>query len=145
MCLLTMSYYAVHTGKIPGIYNTWSKCFDNVHKFPNARYKKFKNRDDAEHFLKYGENKTQPSIHKFFQPLIDKDTLYVYTDGSCIHNGTKDARAGYGIYFGKNDCRNVSNKLNGKQTNNRAELSAAIEFLKVIRDEETDLYANSRL
>ena len=32
----------------------------------------------------------------------------VYTDGACVDNGKAYARAGYGVYFGKNDPRNVS-------------------------------------
>ena len=33
---------------------------------------------------------------------------YVYTDGACIHNGKKYAKAGIGIFFGLGDKRNVS-------------------------------------
>ena len=34
--------------------------------------------------------------------------LIVYTDGSCVGNGTDDARAGSGIWYGSNDPRNVA-------------------------------------
>ena len=58
------------------------------------------------------------------------DPLTVYTDGSCIHNGKKNARAGIGVYFGKGDIRNVSRRIEGKQTNNRAELFAIIKAIE---------------
>lgn len=59
---------------------------------------------------------------------------YVYTDGSCINNGYKNARAGLGIYFGKNDIRNKSMKISGKQTNNTAELKAVTEAIHLIKN-----------
>ena len=63
---------------------------------------------------------------------------YVYTDGACSNNGRSNAKAGYGIYFGKNDPRNVSQAIIGKQTNNIAELTAIIETYAII---EPDLVA----
>ena len=51
---------------------------------------------------------------------------YIYTDGSCSNNGKENAKAGIGIYFKENDIRNVSKRITGKQTNNRAELLAII-------------------
>ena len=52
--------------------------------------------------------------------------FYVYTDGACSNNGKENANAGIGIYFQDNDPRNVSKRITGKQTNNRAELLAII-------------------
>lgn len=63
---------------------------------------------------------------------------YVYTDGACLNNGRANAMAGYGIYFGENDERNVSKKINGKQTNNVAELTAIIEAYKIIEEDVID-------
>ena len=58
-------------------------------------------------------------------------TQIVFTDGSCLNNGTKYASGGIGVYFGDDDPRNLSEKLNGeKQTNNRAELTAVIRALQ---------------
>ncbi|RTG84545.1 uncharacterized protein DC041_0005928 [Schistosoma bovis] len=49
----------------------------------------------------------------------------VYTDGSC--NGAHDdRRAGYGVYWGPNHPWNVSERLEGEQTNNRAEIELPI-------------------
>jgi ribonuclease HI len=50
----------------------------------------------------------------------------VYVDGACENNGKPNAIAGYGIWFGHGDSRNVSEPLEGRiQTNQRAELMAA--------------------
>lgn len=54
----------------------------------------------------------------------------VWTDGSCINNGTPAAKCGIGVYYGANDPRNVAVSLPyGRITNNRAELSAIMYVL----------------
>jgi ribonuclease HI len=59
----------------------------------------------------------------------------VFTDGSCLNNGKKYANGGIGVYFGDDDPRNLSEKLQGeKQTNNRAELTAVIRALQTTTD-----------
>ena len=58
---------------------------------------------------------------------------YVYTDGACSKNGYKNAKAGYGIYFGEKDPRNVSHRLKGYQTNNTAELTALVQVYDIIK------------
>jgi len=60
---------------------------------------------------------------------------YVYTDGACSNNGRKTACAGIGIYLGENDSRNVSKTIEGKQTNNTAELSAIVEVFSLIKND----------
>ena len=40
-----------------------------------------------------------------------------------------------GVYFGINDIRNISKKIEGKQTNNTAELSAIIEVYNILINE----------
>jgi len=60
---------------------------------------------------------------------------YVYTDGACSNNGRVNAKAGIGIYFGKDDSRNVSKQVVGKQTNNVAELTAVLETYPLIQQD----------
>lgn len=58
---------------------------------------------------------------------------YVYTDGSCQHNGKANARAGIGVYFGPEDLRNVSAPVHGKQTNNTAEVQAILRAYQLLQ------------
>lgn len=59
--------------------------------------------------------------------------IVVYTDGACPNNGKKGAIGGVGVWFGENDSRNVSERLPGeKQTNQRAEIYAAIRALQML-------------
>ena len=67
---------------------------------------------------------------------------YVYTDGACSNNGKATASAGIGIYFDKDDKRNVSQKVVGKQTNNVAELSAIIQTYGII---EADIISGKKI
>ena len=62
--------------------------------------------------------------------------MIIYTDGSCINNGKPNAIAGIGVYFGKDDKRNVSKRIKGKQSNNTAELKAILKAIKIIKKEE---------
>ena len=60
---------------------------------------------------------------------------YVYTDGACPNNGRPGAVSGIGIYFGEGDQRNVSQRIEGKQTNNTAELGAVLCLYPLIRSD----------
>ncbi|TPX57089.1 hypothetical protein SpCBS45565_g08270 [Spizellomyces sp. 'palustris'] len=179
------SFYAVRSGRVPGIYSTWDECKSQVDGFPKSRFKGFKTRQEAEAFmggvvnvgtstggactvpvtriqqgmlngLKDGglESKRKspstvvsPTVISPTQfmgvsvpsPLTGQcnalDTLPVlpiYTDGSCLSNGSERARAGYGIYFGPSHPFNTSARLPGPiQTNNRAELLAVIRAIEI--------------
>ncbi|CAO2648662.1 Nn.00g079290.m01.CDS01 [Neocucurbitaria sp. VM-36] len=70
-----------------------------------------------------GATKSQPT-GDFSGPIV------VYTDGSSLGNGRVGAVGGVGVFFGRNDPRNVSEPLRGKrQTNQRAELTAVARAL----------------
>ena len=60
---------------------------------------------------------------------------YVYTDGACSNNGKKTAIAGIGIFLGQDDDRNVSELVEGKQSNNTAELIAIIKTWPIIKQD----------
>jgi len=66
--------------------------------------------------------------------------MIIYTDGSCFRNNTeyKKRKAGIGVYWGKNDPRNISKSLpeEYKKTNNVAELLAISHALDGIKNEE---------
>ena len=143
-----MPYYAVKQGKNIGIYNTWIECKEQIHGFSNAIYKKFDNKTEAELFITNKKNNLQKTLDDFLScesNIVIKTKLdtklnknpdyYVYTDGACSNNGTKEAIAGIGIFFGINDKRNVSKRIIGKQTNNTAELCAIIETYKIIKND----------
>ena len=61
--------------------------------------------------------------------------MCIYTDGACSNNGYSNECAGIGIFFGFNDERNVSERINGKQTNNVAELLALFRTGIIMKNE----------
>ncbi|XP_068136443.1 ribonuclease H1-like [Hyperolius riggenbachi] len=58
------------------------------------------------------------------------DATVVYTDGCCSQNGRIKARAGIGVYWGPSHPLNVAERLEGRQTNQRAEIQAACRAIE---------------
>ena len=145
-----MPFYAVANGRNTGIFTNWNDCKNSVNGYRNAKYKKFDTKEEANYFFNknkrhtnddniQSQNKCKDSLDESGCIETNKDNYnaeqYVYTDGSCVNNGTSNAIAGIGIYFGINDNRNVSKKLKGKQTNNTSEISAIIEVYHIIESD----------
>lgn len=128
-----MVFYAVANGRQNGVFLDWTECKKSINGYKNSKYKKFNTKEEAEQF-----------IQTIIEDKNSNDTpdYYVYTDGSCLNNGKKNASAGIGIFFGINDVRNVSRKIGGKQTNNAAELTAIIDTYNIIK---TDLKNGKRI
>ena len=49
-------YYAVKIGKNPGIYSSWAECEKQVKGYPNAQFKKWKTREEAEAYINGSSN-----------------------------------------------------------------------------------------
>ena len=64
-------YYAVRVGRIPGIYESWEECKEQVMGFSSAEFKSFQNLDDAVSFCK-NEKKD----------IKSKSQAVAYVDGS---------------------------------------------------------------
>lgn len=60
--------------------------------------------------------------------------IQVYTDGACVQNGKPTAKAGIGVYFCEGHPLNVSRRITGVATNNRAEILAVIEAIKIAKE-----------
>jgi ribonuclease HI len=91
------------------------------------------------HLVFFQENKMSGKI-KLIHPTPIKKKLtkkignlfIVYTDGSCLNNGKKNAMAGVGVFWNVNDPYNISEPLPGDvQTNQRAELFAVQRALEI--------------
>ncbi|GJQ14154.1 hypothetical protein GpartN1_g5945.t1 [Galdieria partita] len=162
-------YYAIVGGKngFIGVVDSWDTCGSLVRYVRNARYKSFTNKEAAEEFVRQvsgglGTNlSSSPQLTQretftcaYSQEKEQGKAIFrLYTDGACVSNGTCGAKAGYGVYFGDGDPRNISRPLLGQvQTNQRAELSAMIAALEslykesIIQDSEAQvfIYTDSR-
>ena len=83
--------------------------------------------------LPYQHKRLLPTRHQT-NKIARKEIITVCIDGSCLQNGKKNATAGIGIFFGKDNKQNVSKKIVSSQqvTNNIAELVAMLEILRFI-------------
>ncbi|XP_077566504.1 ribonuclease H1 isoform X2 [Stigmatopora nigra] len=73
--------------------------------------------------------------------------VVVYTDGCCSRNGRRGARAGIGVYWGPEHPLNVAEPLQGRQTNQRAEVQAACRALQQAKEQKLKklvLYTDSK-
>jgi len=158
-----MQYYAVHRGHETGIFKTWEECKNATAGYRKARFKKFSNPEEAAYFVETGlllnklikQNTKQDDSDKKklgFADIVIKqielnngpypDGINIYTDGSLIRKGKKIS-AGYGIYVPTVNIR-ISRPLLGKKTNNRAELTAIIEAIKLLPDDQLNIYTDSK-
>ena len=64
--------------------------------------------------------------------------MWVYVDGACSANGKPWAKGGYGVWFGSNHHLNCSGTFYGRQTNQVAEIHAAIVAIEIATDEQAD-------
>ncbi|MHB1865731.1 MAG: ribonuclease H family protein [Candidatus Saccharimonadales bacterium] len=74
-------------------------------------------------------------------------SVTIYTDGACINNGRPGARAGFGVWFGPEDPRNISEIVSGdRHTNQIAELEACAVALEhpVCEGKQVHLYTDSQ-
>jgi ribonuclease HI len=136
-----MVFYAVANGRNIGIFLNWTDCNNSVKDYKNCLYKKFNTKEEAENFIQSNNKNNQNNNVQLEEKEKTEEKIdfipdyYVYTDGACSNNGRENALAGIGIFFGINDVRNVSKKIEGKQTNNTAELTAIIETYSIIEND----------
>jgi ribonuclease HI len=134
-----VNYYAVAKGTQIGVVTDWKECKARIDGFKGAVYKKFTKLADAEQFIEDNKSASiEPAPKKKPEEVSEtpfEPDYWVYTDGSCADNGSKTARAGIGIYFGDGDTRNVSKQVEGKQSNNTAELGALRHLYDIIKED----------
>lgn len=182
-------FYAVVEGNMPGVYDNWEACREQVSGFSNAQYKGFATLEDAcgyfeentgdcpcafayplpycddcnppaeramwpafDDFVPYhaGSSRVREFPSSFIDPFGNtvktsssssravEAPIVVYTDGSSRGNGKFGATAGYGVWFGPDDARNIAARLQGpRQTNQRAELTAINEALNAVSEDKS--------
>lgn len=140
-------FYAVKSGRIPGIYHTWDECKKQVDGFPGAQYKGFATEGEARSFItgavepskvpsgsagKSGSRRSKktslPMEQQSLEIESDEGQVVIYTDGSCLKNP-----GGPGGYAAVIKHNGIVTELVGSEeatTNNRMEMKAAIEALR---------------
>lgn len=141
-------FYAVAVGNPTGIFSDWSDASKSIKGVKGPKYKRFGTHGEAVEYIKQygnletlealgltgeqGKKKTKKDAKKDKADAEADNVLRIYTDGSSRSNGREGAKAGFGVFFGQGDPRNVSEPLRGEpQTNQRAELMAMQRALEV--------------
>lgn len=82
---MSIPYYVVKRGIIPGVYRTWNDCNEQIKDYTSSFYKKFDNAAEAYNFLAFGtcdnkiESQSQDKMKKenetFKEKLKNKQKL----------------------------------------------------------------------
>ncbi|HEY6404385.1 MAG TPA: ribonuclease HI [Blastocatellia bacterium] len=164
-------YYAVRSGRKPGIYRTWEECKAQVDGYANAQYKGFTSLEEAEAYMGYVKTNSpttdEPSSGKSFKSpgatkkkggvghgideasalgmLETSDGLkhvVIYTDGACMGN---PGPGGYGIVLLHGKERKEFSRGFRLTTNNRMEMLACIVGLQALKEScAVTLYSDSQ-
>ena len=142
-------YYAIASGRKPGIYENWPAAQAQVTGYQGAKFKGFLTRSEAEAWMKKptyspaakkNTSKSRPSITDT-SPKTGEVTIY--TDGGARYN---PGPGGYGVV---QICNGARKELSGGYnltTNNRMELKGCIVALQELEHREmpVTIYSDSR-
>ena len=127
-------FYAVKTGRVPGIYRSWSGpggAQEQVHAYPKAAFKGFATKAEAEAYMTGQDQKNRPAATPEKQLSGDSgttDRIEIFTDGGSLGN---PGPGGYGVVIIAGDRRELSGGYR-LTTNNRMELMGAIRGLAAV-------------
>jgi ribonuclease HI len=146
--MATKKYYAIASGRKPGIYDNWPAAQAQVTGYPGAKFKGFPSREEAEAWMK--KPTYSPSAAKTIRKArpLGSDTcprtdgVTIYTDGGARYN---PGPGGYGIVQIYNGERKELSGGYRLTTNNRMELMGCIVALRELehRDKPVTLYSDS--
>ncbi len=132
-------YYAVRVGRTPGIYDSWAEAGAEVQGFPGAVYKSFREKKEAEEFLR-GESVTfsagqpLPDYYAFVDGSFNQLTgVYGYGGFLCA-DGKKYVLQGSGDDTELASMRNVAGELMGSMAAVQKALELGLPELSVFYD-----------
>lgn len=134
-------YYAVTKGKVPGIYESWKECKDQIFKVKDAIYKSFDNLEEAEEFMK-NDNKCykdttedEYETYSFVDGSFNNETNTFGYGGFLIHKVSKDSSDGKIIEDEKFIIQGSSNDEDMALMRNIAgEIMGSMEAIKLAID-----------
>ena len=138
--LVSKKWYVVWSGKQPGIYTNWEDAKTQVHGFAGARFKSYKQKEDAEHAYRIGPDSTPIDACKTIVP--DHVLHSISVDAAC--SGNPGLVEYQGVYT---DTQTVifHRKIDGFGTNNLGEFLAIIHAIQWLdqQGESMPIYTDS--
>lgn len=117
---MAVKYYAVRTGKKPGVYLKWEECKAMVHGYPGAVYKSFPTRAEAEKFVQKDAEGQQsqrreslPENYAFVDGSYNATKKIYGYGGFLMHGGVKEVLQGAGEDAEMASMRNVAGEVLG--------------------------------
>lgn len=139
-----MKYYAVKIGRKTGIYTSWNEAEKLVKGYPDAKYKSFRTREDAEHYMNDGSKES--SVQSAMQ-INEPEGDYAFVDGSfnvntntygyggfLSANGVKYPISGAGCDPNMAKMRNVAGEIEGALEAARMALKLKLKRLTILYD-----------
>ena len=133
--------FGVFNGRETGVFPDWKTVHPLINKFPGARFKKFKTREEAQYFADTNkelgavvEEETLQNLEELERQL--RRAYHIFTDGAF---SSKTKRSGVGVTYSEPfRGLGVSKRLPDNTTNQSAELTGIVMALK-------ELHQNSEL
>ena len=148
MAAKKQKYYVVWQGHNPGIYTSWEKVIPQVKNYPNALYKSFETREDAEEAFRsapvFRRSTTKQTKEAIKHKRDDIIASSISVDAACSGNpGLMEYR---GVWTSdKTEIFRFGPVKNG--TNNIGEFLAIVHALALLNkrnDHTTPIYTDSR-
>lgn len=138
-------YYAVRNGRVPGIYTNWDEAKKQVNGYPDACFKSFSTRKEAEDFNGVTVTHIGDPEPKIKGKIKLADYITAYTDGGTRNTGNYKGghvkptdKAAWAYLIEWNDSAGA-HSIDGSEgqygaTNNQMELTGFIEALKELKE-----------
>ena len=152
---MASKFYAVRTGRTPGIYNSWDDCKAQVDGFPGATYKSFKTAAEAAEYMGWGEDKGATSstsntkVTSVSDEVAGSKDCVAYVDGSFnvatgeFSYGVVMFDQGEEIHFNKKfddvslaSMRNVAGEIKGAKAAMEYAMEHGMKELTIYHDYE---------
>ena len=128
---MAIKFYAIKEGRKSNVVvTTWDECKELTDGYKNAKFKSFKNEDEAWKYL--GCIKENNIITDKNNNQHDENIVICYSDGACSGNGKIESAGGWGAVIIENGKRTEISGGMANTTNNRMELQGCIEALKFV-------------
>lgn len=120
-------YYAVKSGRLPGIYESWAECEAQVKGFKGAKYKKFPSHDEAVEFMDEKGDFLRPGDQ------LKSNEIIAYVDGSF---DLKTRTYSYGVVLiTQDDKKTLNGREDDKSLAEMRNVSGEIKGAMVAMDE----------